>query len=63
MKANGGDSDALGVWISDRVRGESDDTAIEIAWRGIDLTLDAPFGELAKIVFEPLIAHLTEGDA
>jgi len=61
-KANGGDSDALGVWISDRVRGESDDPALEIAWRGADLTLDAPFGELAKLVFEPLLAHLTEGE-
>jgi exodeoxyribonuclease V gamma subunit len=62
-KANGGDSDALAVWINDRVRGESEDTAIEIAWRGADLTLDepagGPFGALSRIVFEPLIAHLT----
>jgi exodeoxyribonuclease V gamma subunit len=62
-KANGGDSDALGVWISDRVRGESDDSALEIAWRGIDLTLDESFGALSRIVFEPLLAHLTGDDA
>jgi len=62
-KANGGDSEALGVWINDRVRGESDDTALEIAWRGAELTLDEPFGALSRIVFEPLIAHLTGGDA
>ena len=62
-KANGGDSEALAVWISDRVRGESDDAALEIAWRGLDLTLDEPFGALSRIVFEPLIAHLTGGDA
>jgi exodeoxyribonuclease V gamma subunit len=66
-KMHGGDSEALSVWINDRVRGESDDTAIEIAWRGVALTLDepagGPFGELARIVFEPLMAHLTGGDA
>ncbi|RDU96981.1 exodeoxyribonuclease V subunit gamma [Trinickia dinghuensis] len=62
-KANGGDSEALGVWISDRVRGESDDPALTIAWRGLDLTLDEPFGALAGIVFEPLIAHLTGAEA
>jgi exodeoxyribonuclease V gamma subunit len=62
-KANGGDSDALGVWINDRVRGESDDTALEIAWRGAELTLDERFGMLSRVVFEPLIAHLTGGDA
>lgn len=58
-KANGGDAEALGVWISDRVRGESDDPALTIAWRGLDLTLDEPFGALSRIVFEPLLAHLT----
>lgn len=62
-KANGGDSEALGVWISDRVRGESDDAALAIAWRGFDLTLDEPFGALSRIVFEPLTAHLTGDDA
>ncbi|WP_206952712.1 exodeoxyribonuclease V subunit gamma [Trinickia acidisoli] len=62
-KANGADSDALGVWISDRVRGESDDAALAIAWRGVELTLDEPFGALSRIVFEPLIAHLSGGDA
>ncbi|MGG1944116.1 exodeoxyribonuclease V subunit gamma [Trinickia sp. NRRL B-1857] len=58
-KANGGDSDALAAWISDRVRGESDDPALTIAWRGVDLALDEAFGAVAGIVFEPLIAHLT----
>lgn len=62
-KANGGDADALGVWISDRVRGESDDVALEIAWRGADLSLDERFGVLARLVFEPLIAHLTGSEA
>jgi exodeoxyribonuclease V gamma subunit len=62
-KANGGDEQALGVWISDRVRGESDDPALAIAWRGLDLTLEEPFGALSRIVFEPLLAHLTGADA
>lgn len=62
-KVNGSDADALGVWISDRVRGESDDTALEIAWRGQDLSLDDRFGVLSRIVFEPMLAHLTGGDA
>ena len=62
-KANGGDADALGVWINDRVRGESDDAALEIAWRGVDLSLDERFGALSRIVFEPLIAHLTGSEA
>ncbi len=62
-KANSGDSEALGVWISDRVRGESDDPVLTIAWRGQDLTLDAPFGALSRIVFEPMKAHLTGADA
>jgi exodeoxyribonuclease V gamma subunit len=62
-KANGGDGPALGVWISDRVRGESDDAALAIAWRGVELTLDEPFAALARIVFEPLTAHLTGADA
>ena len=62
-KVNGGDAEALGVWISDRVRGESDDPALAIAWRGLDLTLDEPFGTVSRIVFEPLKAHLTGADA
>jgi exodeoxyribonuclease V gamma subunit len=62
-KVNGGDSEALGVWISDRVRGESDDPALAIAWRGLDLTLEEPFGVLSRLVFEPLTAHLTGADA
>jgi exodeoxyribonuclease V gamma subunit len=52
------DSAAQGVWINDRVRGESDDPALRIALRGTPLTLDEPFGSLAAIVFKPLIQHL-----
>ncbi len=62
-KANGGDADALGVWINDRVRGESDDAVLEIAWRGVDLSLDERFGALSRIVFQPLVAHLTGSEA
>lgn len=62
-KVNGGDAEALGVWISDRVRGESDDPALAIAWRGLDLSLDEAFGTVSRIVFEPLKAHLTGADA
>jgi exodeoxyribonuclease V gamma subunit len=62
-KANGGDAEALATWISDRVRGESDDPALTIAWRGVDLALDAAFGAAARIVFEPLLEHLTGGQA
>jgi exodeoxyribonuclease V gamma subunit len=62
-KVNGGDSEALGVWISDRVRGESDDPILAIAWRGQDLSLDEPFGALSRIVFEPMKAHLSGADA
>jgi exodeoxyribonuclease V gamma subunit len=61
-KANGSGGDALGVWISERVRGESDDPALAIAWRGANVSLDEPFGTLARIVFEPLMQHLT-GDS
>jgi exodeoxyribonuclease V gamma subunit len=61
-KVNGGDGEALGVWISERVRGESDDPALDIAWRGANVSLGEPFGTLARIVFEPLMQHLT-GDA
>ncbi|MFM0727434.1 exodeoxyribonuclease V subunit gamma [Paraburkholderia strydomiana] len=53
-----GESAAQGVWINDRVRGESDDPALRIALRGTPLTLDEPFGSLASIVFKPLIQHL-----
>lgn len=62
-KANGSDADAFGAWISDRVRGESEDPALAIAWRGSNLTLDEPFGTLARIVFEPLLRHLGGGAA
>jgi exodeoxyribonuclease V gamma subunit len=57
-KISDGDSAAFGAWINDRVRGESDDPALRIAWRGANLSLDEPFGTLARIVFEPLVQHL-----
>jgi len=57
-KISDSDSAAQGAWISDRVRGESDDAALRIAWRGTPLTLDEPFGTLAALVFKPLVAHL-----
>lgn len=57
-RMTGSEGQALGVWISDRVRGESDDPALEIAWRGAGLTLDEPFAALARLVFEPLKQHL-----
>lgn len=62
-KATGSDADAFAVWVSDRVRGESDDPALAIAWRGASLTLDEPFAALARIVYEPLLQHLVEGSA
>lgn len=52
------ESKAQGVWISDRTRGESDDPALRIAFRGSDLRLDETFATLARIVFEPLKQHL-----
>jgi exodeoxyribonuclease V gamma subunit len=58
-KANGSDNDAFGVWVNDRVHGESEDPALAIAWRGTSLTLDESFAALASIVFEPLLQHLT----
>ncbi|NIF80292.1 exodeoxyribonuclease V subunit gamma [Paraburkholderia sp. Cy-641] len=57
-KISESDAAAQGVWINDRVRGESDDPALRIALRGTPLTLDEPFGSLAAIVFKPLLAHL-----
>jgi exodeoxyribonuclease V gamma subunit len=57
-KVSESDSAAQGVWINDRVRGESDDPALRIALRGTPLTLDEPFGSLASIVFKPLLQHL-----
>jgi exodeoxyribonuclease V gamma subunit len=57
-KISDGDSAAQGAWISDRVRGESDDAALRIAFRGTTLTLNEPFDTLAAIVFKPLVAHL-----
>ncbi|MGF6771138.1 exodeoxyribonuclease V gamma subunit [Paraburkholderia sp. GAS199] len=58
VKVSESDSAAQGVWINDRVRGESDDPALRIALRGTPLTLDEPFGSLAAIVFKPLTHHL-----
>ncbi|TKC86970.1 exodeoxyribonuclease V subunit gamma [Trinickia terrae] len=60
-KVSKGDSDAFSAWINDRVRGESDDPALRIAWRGANLSLDEPFGTLARLVFEPLVRHLRSG--
>ncbi|MFM0272187.1 exodeoxyribonuclease V subunit gamma [Paraburkholderia aspalathi] len=58
VKVSESDSAAQGVWINDRVRGESDDPALRIALRGTPLSLDEPFGSLASIVFKPLVQHL-----
>ena len=52
------DAKAQGVWISDRTRGESDDPALRIAFRGAELRLDETFATLARIVFEPLMQHM-----
>jgi len=52
------ESKAQGMWISDRTRGESDDPALRIAFRGSDLRLDETFATLARLVFEPLKQHL-----
>jgi exodeoxyribonuclease V gamma subunit len=62
-KANGSDNDAFGVWVNERVRGESEDPVLAIAWRGTNLTLDEPFAALAGVVFEPLLEHLTRSAA
>ncbi|SAL11698.1 exodeoxyribonuclease V subunit gamma [Caballeronia sordidicola] len=52
------ESKAQGVWISDRTRGESDDPALRIAFRGAELRLDETFATLARVVFEPLMQHV-----
>jgi exodeoxyribonuclease V gamma subunit len=57
-KVRDGDAAAQGAWSNDRVRGESDDSALRIALRGTLMTLDEPFGALASIVFKPLLRHL-----
>jgi exodeoxyribonuclease V gamma subunit len=57
-KVTDGESAAQNAWLNERVRSESDDPALRIAWRGTPLTLDEPFGTLATLVFEPLIQHL-----
>ncbi|MDE1184602.1 exodeoxyribonuclease V subunit gamma [Paraburkholderia sp.] len=57
-KISDSESAAQSAWMSDRVRGESDDPALRIALRGTPLSLDEPFGALASLVFTPLVAHL-----
>ncbi|SIT39963.1 Exodeoxyribonuclease V, RecC subunit [Paraburkholderia ribeironis] len=57
-RVNDSESAAQGVWVNDRVRGESDDPALRIALRGMSFKLDEPFASLASIVFKPLIQHL-----
>src|ERR1700675_4438463 len=52
------ESKAQGVWISDRTRGESDDPALRIAFRGAEPRLEETFATVARIVFEPLIRHM-----
>lgn len=53
-----GEAKAAGAWINERVASEADDPALAIAWRGANLSLDAPFGALAHAVFDPLVEHL-----
>ncbi|WLE58596.1 exodeoxyribonuclease V subunit gamma [Burkholderia plantarii] len=55
---SGGEAKAAGVWINERVASEADDAALAIAWRGANLSLDAPFPALAHLVFDPLVEHL-----
>jgi exodeoxyribonuclease V gamma subunit len=52
------ESKAQGAWVSERTRGESDDPALRIAFRGAGLALDESFATLARLVFEPLRQHL-----
>ncbi|MCA3858694.1 MAG: exodeoxyribonuclease V subunit gamma, partial [Burkholderia sp.] len=59
-RVSDGEAKAASVWINERVVSEADDPAIAIAWRGAHPSLDEPFGTLARLVFEPLIAHLKE---
>ncbi|WP_414450048.1 exodeoxyribonuclease V subunit gamma [Burkholderia sp. 22PA0099] len=56
-----GESKAAGVWINERVASEADDAALATAWRGANLSLDAPFPALAHLVFDPLVEHLRSG--
>jgi exodeoxyribonuclease V gamma subunit len=53
-----GESKAQGAWVSERTRGESDDPALRMAFRGAGLALDETSAALARIVFEPLVRHL-----
>ncbi|CAG9225190.1 hypothetical protein BGLA2_3780003 [Burkholderia gladioli] len=46
------------MWINERVASEADDAALAIVWRGRNLSLDAPFPALARLVFTPLAEHL-----
>lgn len=52
------ESAARGAWSNDHTGGELDDPAIQLALRGMPLTLDDTFAALARTVFEPLLAHL-----
>jgi exodeoxyribonuclease V gamma subunit len=52
------ESKAQGAWISERTRGESDDPALRMAFRGAGVALDETSAALARIVFEPLRQHL-----
>jgi exodeoxyribonuclease V gamma subunit len=60
-KVSESDSAAFGAWINERVRGESDDPALRVAWRGTNVSLDEPFSTLARLVFDPLVRHLRSG--
>ncbi|MEX3581395.1 MAG: exodeoxyribonuclease V subunit gamma [Burkholderia sp.] len=56
-----GEAKAAGVWINEFVASEADDAALSIVWRGRNLSLDAPFPALARLVFTPLAEHLRSG--
>jgi exodeoxyribonuclease V gamma subunit len=53
---------ARAVWASTRDRpwGEDGDPAYRLALRGTGDPLDARFMEVARAVFEPLLAHLED---
>jgi exodeoxyribonuclease V gamma subunit len=63
-KMTRGDAAAQSVWQNDReqLRSESDDPALRIALRGTELRLEETFEQLARAVFEPLLAHLVDED-
>lgn len=53
---------ARAAWSNDRTGGEVDDAAVQLALRGTPLVLDDTFAALARVVFEPLVAHLRTGE-